>query len=388
MPRYKFSEIAYNITDKKMPEPGDEKTYIGLEHLDSGSLAVTRWGSEVALKGQKLVMKKGDILFGRRNTYLKRAAIAPHDGIFSAHGMIFRPRTEVIDADYFPFFIASDYFLNAAIRISVGSLSPTVNWKTLKELEFDIPDLERQKKNAILLKTANETKERYQALLEKTDELVKSQFIELFGDPVENVNNWTKLTVKEAVEKGIIARPLDGNHGAKHPKGDDYVESGVPFLMAQDLKDKRVDFSSCHFITEKQASTLKKGWAKTGDVLLTNKGTIGRVAIVQPSQYEDMLLTPQITYYRCLKDLDNEYLAAYFMTDFFEEQLERLTTGTTRASVTITQQEKLELIIPPKAMQRKFVDFVSQSDKAKDELNDAIDSVNELIRSIVQQDLN
>ena len=198
-----------------------------------------------------------------------------------------------------------------------------------------------------------------------TSENTKSQFIEMFGDPTENPNGWTKLSVKEAVKQGYIARPLDGNHGEKHPKGDDYVPEGVPFLMAQDLKDKRVDFNGCHFITEKQASTLKKGWAKEGDVLLTHKGTIGRVAIVQASQYEDMLLTPQITYYRCLKDIDNEYLAAYFMTDFFVEQLERLTTGTTRACVTITQQQQLELIIPPIPMQREFVKFVNQSDKSK-----------------------
>ena len=106
MPKYKFAEIAFNITDKKMPEPGDEDLYIGLEHLDSGSLRVTRWGSDVELVGQKLCMKKGDILFGRRNTYLRRAAIAPHDGIFSAHGMIFRPNTNVMDPDFFPFFIS------------------------------------------------------------------------------------------------------------------------------------------------------------------------------------------------------------------------------------------------------------------------------------------
>ncbi len=187
----------------------------------------------------------------------------------------------------------------------------------------------------------------------------------MFGDPVENPEGWTKLTVKQAVEQGLIARPLDGNHGEKHPKGDDYVPEGVPFLMAQDLVNKRVDFDSCHFITEKQASTLKKGWAKPGDVLLTHKGTIGRVAIVQESDYEDMLLTPQITYYRCLKDINNEYLAAYFETAFFEEQLRQMTTGSTRACVTITQQEKLELIIPPVEKQIAFVEFVKQSDKSK-----------------------
>ena len=165
----------------------------------------------------------------------------------------------------------------------------------------------------------------------------------MFGDPIENPKKWEKMTVKEAVERGFIARPLDGNHGEKHPKNADYVASGVPFIMAQDLKDKHVDFEKCHFITEKQAKTLKKGWATVGDVLLTHKGIIGKVAIVQSSKYEHLLLTPQVTYYRCLRYLLNEYLAAYFSTAFFEEQLAQMVTGSTRACVTITQQQKLEL---------------------------------------------
>lgn len=178
-------------------------------------------------------------------------------------------------------------------------------------------------------------------------------------------DQWLKITVRDAIKEGYIARPLDGNHGEKHPKGDDYVPEGVPFIMAQDLKDKQIDFENCHFITEAQAKTLKKGWAKTGDVLLTHKGTIGRVAVVQPSQYKNILLTPQITYYRCLKGIDNEYLAAFFTTDFFVRQLLSMITGTTRASVTITQQEELELIIPSIDMQKQFVKFVEQSDKSK-----------------------
>ena len=210
----------------------------------------------------------------------------------------------------------------------------------------------------------------------------------MFGDPIDNPNGWTKITVNEAIKRGFIARPLDGNHGEKHPKGDDYVPDGVPFIMAQDLKEKQVDFSTCHFITEKQAKTLKKGWAKTGDVLLTHKGTIGRIAIVQPSQYENLLLTPQITYYRCLKEIDNEYLAAFFGTYFFINQLNQMVTGTTRASVTITQQENLELIIPSKDMQKAFVKFVKQSDKSKFEIKQSIKNITEVINSLLQQDFN
>ena len=138
MPKFRFTEIAINSTEKKKPVEEDKFTYIGLEHLDSGTLTVSRWGSDIAPIGEKLVMKKGDVLFGKRRAYQKKVGIAPFDGIFSAHGMVLRPREEVITKEYFPLFISSDYFLNEAIRISVGSLSPTVNWKDLKDLELSV----------------------------------------------------------------------------------------------------------------------------------------------------------------------------------------------------------------------------------------------------------
>ena len=181
MAKYRFDEIAINSTEKKKPVEEDRYTYLGLEHLDSGSLKVTRYGADVAPVGEKLVMHKGDVLFGKRRAYQKKVAIAPFDGIFSAHGMVLRPREDVIDKDFFPLFISSDYFLDAAIKISVGSLSPTINWRDLKVLEFELPDLAEQRKLARVLWSMNGTIEAYKKLLDSTDKLVKSQFIEEFN---------------------------------------------------------------------------------------------------------------------------------------------------------------------------------------------------------------
>ena len=178
---FRFEQIAINSTEKKKPTEADRMTYLGLEHLDSGCLRVSRFGSEVAPIGEKLVMRKGDVLFGKRRAYQKKVAIAPFDGIFSAHGMVLRPNEAVIDKDFFPLFISSNYFLDAAIAISVGSLSPTINWRDLKELEFNLPPLEEQKRLAEVLWAAENTLEKYKNLVKSTDELVKSQFIEMFG---------------------------------------------------------------------------------------------------------------------------------------------------------------------------------------------------------------
>ena len=162
MSKFRFEEIAINSTEKKKPVESDKYTYLGLEHLDPGTLKVSRFGSDVAPIGEKLVMKKGDVLFGKRRAYQKKVAIAPFDGIFSAHGMVLRPKTEVIDSEFFPLFISSDYFLDAAINISVGSLSPTINWKDLKNLEFELPDLETQRQLAKVLWALIDTIENYQ----------------------------------------------------------------------------------------------------------------------------------------------------------------------------------------------------------------------------------
>ncbi len=352
MPKYKFSEIAYNINQKKMPEPGDEEMYIGLEHLDSGSLKVKRWGSDVPITGEKLVMKKGDILFGRRNTYLRRAAIAPHDGIFSAHGMIFRPNTAVMDEDYFPFFISSDYFMNAAIRISVGSLSPTVNWKTLKELEFDIPDLESQRKSAELLTAANRLKEAYEILLEETDQLVKSQFIEMFGT-IDLEGTFPRKEWSEVLKiiNGKDYRKIEVDTGGYPVYGSGgYMARASEYLCPENT------------------------------VIVGRKGTINNPLLIKEKFWNvdtafglvaGCEINPVYLYWYCLQ------------FDFTT-----LNKATTLPSTTKSDLLKLKINVPPIDKQNEFMKFVEQSDKSKFEIKQSIKNITEVINSLLQQDFN
>lgn len=140
-------------------------------------------------------MRKGDVLFGRRRAYQKKVAIAPFDGIFSAHGMVLRPIESVISKEFFPFFISSDYFLDAAIKISVGSLSPTINWRDLAKLEFQIPTLEEQEVLSGILWAMNRLKVAYTNLLQQADALVQSQFVEMFGELGKDDHGWGLTTL-------------------------------------------------------------------------------------------------------------------------------------------------------------------------------------------------
>ena len=357
MPHYRFDEIAFNITDKKMPEPGDEKMYIGLEHLDSGCLKVSRWGNEVELTGQKLVMKKGDILFGRRNTYLRRAAIAPHDGIFSAHGMIFRPKTEVVDPEYFPFFISSNYFMDAAIRISVGSLSPTVNWKTLKELEFDLPTLEEQRKNAAILKSINETKEAYQELLVQTDNLVKSQFIEMFGDPIDNPYAWPVMSLKAACEK-----LTDGTHFSP----ESFSKGDFKYITAKNIKVDGFDFSSLTYLPEDvHRPIFSRCNPEKGDILYIKDGATTGIAMINSLDEEFSLLSSValLKYDRSL--LTGEYLKELLNYPTFYENMRSNMGGAAITRLTVKKLCETMIMIAPIERQQQFAEFAEQSDKSK-----------------------
>ena len=135
------------------------------------------------------------------------------------------------------------------------------------------------------------------------------------------MSEYSYFTVSDLVAARIISSPMDGNHGEIHPKADDYVPDGIPFVMASDLLAGNIDFQKCKFIEKKLADNLRKGFAYADDVLLSHKATIGRTAIIQKNKYSYVMLTPQITSYRVLnkEKLLPKFLMYYFETSDFQE---------------------------------------------------------------------
>jgi type I restriction enzyme S subunit len=172
----------------------------------------------------------------------------------------------------------------------------------------------------------------------------------------------TKLTIGELLDTGAILDIKDGNHGEKHPKGADFISEGVPFIVAQDIKNNFVDLSGCSFISYEQAQGLKKGRAITGDVLLTHKGTVGNSAIV-PDFDGFIMLSPQVTYYRVNpKKICNRYLKYAFSEPHFQAQMKSYSAQSTRPYISITSQRGLEIFLFPWPIQQKIAAILSAYD--------------------------
>ncbi|GJG28365.1 MULTISPECIES: restriction endonuclease subunit S [Segatella] len=350
---YRFDKIAFNSTAKKTPTESDKEHYIGLEHIDSECLEITRWGSNVAPIGEKLIMKKGDILFGKRRAYQRKLAIAPFDGIFSAHGMVLRPNEEVVDKNYFPFFMSSDLFMERAVQISVGGLSPTINWKDLREQEFPLPSLAEQKVLADKLWAAYRLKESYKKLLAATEEMVKSQFIEMFKsednyEPLENV-----VVVKDDCRKPIN----DGVRGSMK-EGELY-----PYYGATGVVDYINDY-----ITDEELLCIAEdcGNYKAGEdssYIINGKAWVNNHAHLVKAK-------------ECC---EIKYLHQYLkITDLMP-----YVSGTTRLKLTQKKMKEIPVLLPSIELQNKFVSIAEQADKSGFEIRKSIEAIDNVIKSLI-----
>ncbi len=156
-----------------------------------------------------------------------------------------------------------------------------------------------------------------------------------------------RKTVRQLINEGAILAVQDGNHGELHPTQENYVLEGIPFIMASDLKGNDLDLITCKFLPEGLASSLRKGFALPGDVLLTHKGTLGLTTVVPELDAPYILLTPQVTYYRVNPDaLRPEYLHYVFSSTEFQKRLLCHVREGTRPYVGITAQLDLEIEYP------------------------------------------
>lgn len=160
---------------------------VGLEHLISGELRFADYDIDTENTFSK-VFHKGDILFGRRRAYLKKAAIAEFDGICSGDITVIQAIPSKVYPDLLPFIIQNDSLFDFAVSRSAGGLSPRVKWEHLADYEFELPTIDQQRVLADKLWAAYNLKEAYKKMIAATDEMVKSQFIQMFGSYSDNVD--------------------------------------------------------------------------------------------------------------------------------------------------------------------------------------------------------
>ncbi|CAK1866506.1 Type I restriction enzyme S subunit [Vibrio crassostreae] len=340
----KFGDICKEakLTTKDPIGDGYER-YIGLEHLDSGSLKIKRWGM-IAEDNPSFtrVFKKGQILFGKRRPYLKKAAIAEFDGICSGDIIVLEAIEGAVKQEDLPYIIQTDVLWDWAVKTSSGSLSPRTKFKDLAECVFEfgaeigeICELLKAMHNVFSSKN-----DAYRSLVALEDAVIKDVL-------TNSTNQVLEMTGQELLDNGYLTLLQDGNHGSQYPRKNEFVDSGLPYLSAQNIDDMgNVYIDECPRLTEDRANKLRIKPAIGGDVILTHNATVGRVAVLDKS-LGTVIGSTSTTYYRVNPEkLSARYLAAFMRSSFFQNQLSRLMRQSTRNQVPITTQKKLIFLLP------------------------------------------
>ena len=348
---FRFTEIANKISETVDPKKTKLKVYVGLEHLDTDDIHIRRKDTPNQVKGGKLRCLPGDVIFGKRRAYQRKAAIIDFDGICSAHSFIFRANSDVIYNKLFPFFLHSDQFMHRMIDISVGGLSPTINWSDLKDQKFLLPPKNRQKNILELLLSINEVIERERKLIE----LLELNYLSIIKMTFEHTKEYVALNeIKFDYFKGLT---LEENKDGKYS----LIPSGAIFPRA--IKEKK--FKKINLKNEKDLNKIlinKDILFNTGGV-----GTLGRSHFF--SNKNNLFVCDSFVMTLRFKDKNflNKYIYHFFQSKQIQNQIVQFTKGTT--GITSINIDGIKNFKIPKLNLKEQNNVVSKFDKIENLLN-------------------
>ena len=353
----KLKDVVMRVKDKVDRDTADLDFYIGGEHFDYAEICISRRGViQGSTIGPAFHMRfqPGDVLLMSRNPHLRKAGVVDFEGICSDVSYVCRTKDEsVLLQRYLPFIFQTDHFWDFAESNKKGSTNFFLNWSDFEKYEFNLPPIEIQRELTELLWAAENTKLAYIDLLRQTDELVKSQFIEMFeGHGYEVLKAQSFMTnMRNGVspsKKGVHAEKVltlsAVTQGEFNPEAwkDGIFDECPP-------SDKRISLSEFY---------MCRGNG--------NKKLVG-TAVYSPEERPDLVFPDTVI----AAHIDSSvvllpYLFIAWKMPMVREQIEssaRTTNGTYKINQTVLSN--VELIVPPIDKQAEFVSFVEQSDKSK-----------------------
>jgi type I restriction enzyme S subunit len=373
MSKVKLGDVAEEV--KETYDGNGYPAIVGLEHLVPGDIRLKSWSTDIDNTFTK-AFHKGQVLFGRRRAYLKKAAVAPVDGICSGDITVISAKQDKILPELLPFVIQNDDFFDYAVGKSAGSLSPRVKWSHLKEYEFNLPGMDQQRQLANLLWHFVDAKEAYEDLIHQTDELVKSQFIEMFGYPgrVDKGYPVRRLGDVCTVERGGSPRPI-ANYTTNDPHGLNWIKIG--------------DADTDRYITHTAEKIKPEGLSKTrqvyaGDLLLSNSMSFGRPYILK---IDGCIHDGWLVLHFDKSEMDAIYLQTFLSLPDTFSAFSKMAEGAVVNNLNSAVVKELPVLVPSINEQKQYREIAEQSDKSKFELNEAIKDLDAMYKRIIKDNL-
>ena len=373
----KFGEVVKNANlVERDPEGQGVDRIVGLEHIDPENLHIRRWNTVADGTSFSRKFVPGQTLFCKRRAYQRKVAYAEFEGICSGDILTFEPKSrKLLLPDLLPFICQSDAFFDHALDTSAGSLSPRTSWTALKDFEFPLPPLDEQQRIAEILWAADEAVNAFTSSL---------SVIQQSRNALLN-----ELAAKEHPQKPlgqVLTYASDGPFGSKL-KTEHYSDNGAIVVRLQNISPLRYVDSDKAYIPIDYFDELRRYSLHAGDILVAGLGDethpVGRACIVPES------LGPAINKADCfcLRPRDeiilSDYLCYFLNSNFARKEVMRITQGTTRFRINVSNLKTIKTVVPDIEEQRHFVERMKQIDICEKRLEGHLQRSRQLARNLL-----
>lgn len=377
----KLSDVVNRINGNVDRYTTDLLYYIGGEHFESNELEITNKAiikDNLGILGFKFhfAFQDRDVIFMARNPHLRKAGMVRFSGLCSDASYILRSKDEnILTQEYLAIQLQSDHFWDYCESHKVGSVNFANNWSSIANYEFDLPTIDKQREIADKVWAAYEVKKAYRSMIKATDEMVKSQFIEMFS------GNKTEYVLLSS----ICSIFIDGDW----IESKDQSESGIRLIQTGNIgcgyyKDKG---DKAKYISEETFNKLHCTEVYPGDILISRlPDPVGRACII-PEGLGKCITAVDCTIIRLSDKMLPEFFVTYTNTPEYLTQIKSTLAGSTRLRVSRGNLGKVHFPLPSIEQQQAFVSIVNQADKSKFELKKAIEAIDKVIKSLINENL-
>ena len=385
----RLGDVCFKITDgsHNPPQGVSASEYLMLSSKNIFDDVITfddpRYLSkeDFELENKRTQIATGDILMTIVGT-VGRAAVVPdlaHNICLQRSVAVLKPKSEIVLPRFLMYQLQS--MRTKMEKEAKGVAQKGIYLKQVEDLPIRVLSMDEQTGIVSSLdKVSNLLSFRKQQLA-KLDELVKSRFIELFGSPDYNEKGLSTLPMTDLCEI------IDGDRGKNYPKQEEFSEEGFClFLNAKNVTSNGFSFENCMYITVEKDKILRNGKLSRGDVVLTTRGTLGNLAFYDESvPYAHMRINSGMVILRMKRDRITER----FFIEQFKMQLasikERIASGSAQPQLPISTMNKIVMLVPDVELQNQFAAFVEQTDKSKLVVQQSIDQLETLKKSLMQK---
>lgn len=339
-------DVASGQVDPRV-DPYSDLPHVGGDNIESGSgrLFGVRTARELNLISGKYEFGPDDVLYSKIRPALNKVALPDFVGICSADMYPLRSRPARIERRYLAYLLRHDDFLSYAEKHSSRTNIPKINRDTLLNYEVRLPPLTEQRHIADILDNADAIRRKRKGAIALTEELLRSTFLEMFGDPVTNPKGWPLKPLGDLLEF-----LTSGSRGwAQH-----YTDTGDAFLRIQNVRRDRLDLSDVAYVQAPDSAEARRTHTRPGDVLLSITADLGRTAVVPPS-LDRAFINQHLAILRP-EHIDPEFLSAFLASEGGQIQINGRNKGGVKAGLNFDDIRSIEVPVPTSKAQQAYAE--------------------------------